>query len=256
MAMRRARFSGPSYDTLAEGTVRSTISFVAQTFRNQGVSNPTKDEDGELGRLLQRQFRAYRNADPKPKQQKALPLVVIKEMAKNQTTESARAISQLGIGAFFYAMRSCEYLKVQQAEKRRTDILRLRNFRFFTDGIEMSHDHPLLEYCDCVSITFEWQKKDERDDTVTQLTTGDPLICPRQWATLVSRIRSYPGATDDTPVSAVWRNGRIEHITSKEFVEALRAAVVAIGEDKLGFKKEDIGCHSIRSGGADRKSVV
>ncbi len=171
-------------------------------------------------------------------------------MAKNQTTESARAISQLGIGAFFYAMRSCEYLKVQQAEKRRTDILRLRNFRFFTDGIEMSHDHPLLEYCDCVSITFEWQKKDERDDTVTQLTTGDPLLCPRQWATLVSRIRSYPGATDDTPVSAVWRNGRIEHITSKEFVEALRAAVVAIGEDKLGFKKEDIGCHSIRSGGA------
>ena len=132
MAMRRARFSGPSYDTLAEGTVRSTISFVAQTFRNQGVSNLTKDKDGELGRLLQRQFRAYRNADPKPKQQKALPLVVIKEMAKNQTTESARAISQFGIGAFFYAMRSCEYLKVQQAEKRRTYILRLRNFFAFS----------------------------------------------------------------------------------------------------------------------------
>ena len=85
----------------------------------------------KLGRLLQRQFRAYRNADPKPKQQKALSLVVIKEMAKNQTTASSREISQLGIGAFFYAMRSCKYLKVQQAEKRCTDIFATQKLSLF-----------------------------------------------------------------------------------------------------------------------------
>ena len=33
-------------------------------------------------------------------------------------------------------------------------------------------------------------------------------------------------------------------------VKALQAAVVSIGEEKLGFKKEDIGTHSIRSGAA------
>ena len=66
----------------------------------------------------------------------------------------------------------------------------------------------------------------------------------------MKRIINYPGATDDTPVSAVWRNNKIEHITSAEMVAALRDAVVAIGEDLLGFKKEQVGTHSIRSGAA------
>eukprot|EP00957_Ditylum_brightwellii_P166469 12671483-Ditylum_brightwellii.AAC.1 len=33
-------------------------------------------------------------------------------------------------------------------------------------------------------------------------------------------------------------------------INALRDAVVAIGEDILGFKKESVGTHSIRSGSA------
>ena len=113
-----------------------------------------------------------------------------------------RAISQLVIGAFFFAMRSCEYLLVPQSEKRRIDILRLKNIRFFTEGIETSHDSPDLEFADCVLITFEFQKKDERNDTVTQIYSEDDLLCPvRSWAAVVRRIRSYSGANDDTPVS-------------------------------------------------------
>ena len=49
MAMRGGRFSGPSYDTLAEGTIRDAVSYVASTFRENDRSNPTKDEDGKLG---------------------------------------------------------------------------------------------------------------------------------------------------------------------------------------------------------------
>ena len=63
-------------------------------------------------------------------------------------------------------------------------------------------------------------------------------------------ILGYAGANADTPVSAVWRNGRIEQVTSKDMVNALRAAVAAIGEEKLGISKEDVGTHSIRSGAA------
>ena len=75
---------------------------------------------------------------------------------------------------FFFAMRSCEYLSVSQAEKRRTDIIRLRNIRFFRAGVEMSHNNPSLTSADSVSITFEWQKKDERSETVT--LTFQPII--------------------------------------------------------------------------------
>jgi hypothetical protein len=66
----------------------------------------------------------------------------------------------------------------------------------------------------------------------------------------VKRIRGYEGTTDDTPVSAVWRNDRIEHITSSAMIVALDAAVRAVGYDRLGIKKGEIGTHSIRSGAA------
>ena len=66
----------------------------------------------------------------------------------------------------------------------------------------------------------------------------------------MKRIRKYPGSTGDTPVLAVWKNHKIEHVTSAEMVAALRDAVRAIGEDKLGFKAEQIGTHYQRSGAA------
>ena len=81
------------------------------------------------------------------------------EIAKLQLTETQRAISQLTIGAFYFAMRSCEYVKVPQALKHRTDILRLRNVAFLRKGRILPHSSPNLEYADCVIITFEFQKK-------------------------------------------------------------------------------------------------
>jgi hypothetical protein len=53
-----ADFLGEKYKTLAEGTVRNTISHVVQTFWEKGQPNPTKDTDHELSILLSRQFRA------------------------------------------------------------------------------------------------------------------------------------------------------------------------------------------------------
>jgi len=103
---------------------------------------------------------------------------VFRELAKMGITETQKATSQLATGAFFFACRSCEYLKVPQAEKRRTDILRLRNLRFFRNGRLMKLNSPFLEYADCVSITFDWQKKDERMDTVTQMYPKDLILCP------------------------------------------------------------------------------
>ena len=64
MAMSVGPFSGPAYDTLAEVTIRGAISFVTLSFSENNRTNPIKNEDDELGRLLSRQFRAFRNNDP------------------------------------------------------------------------------------------------------------------------------------------------------------------------------------------------
>ena len=88
-------------------------------------------------------------------------------------------------------------------------------------------------------------------DTVTQMASKDMVLCPvRQWASVVKRITSYAGATADTPVSAVWRHGKLDNITATEMANALKAAIVEVGEEKLGIKKEEVGTHSIRSGAA------
>jgi hypothetical protein len=89
-----------------------------------------------------------------------------------------QAIGQLTTLAIFFAMRSCKYLKVTQAEKQRTKILRLRNLRFFKNGKLVEHDDPHLEFSDCISITFKMQKKDKKNDTITQMASGDVNMCP------------------------------------------------------------------------------
>ena len=131
MTLREGRFSRQPHGTLAESTVRGAVSHVSSTFRENDRNNPTKDEDGELGRLLSRQYRSFRNGDPNPVQQKAIPVSVITQVAKKCVTEKQKATGQLAVGSFFYACRSCEYLLVPQSEKRRTDVLRLRGIRFF-----------------------------------------------------------------------------------------------------------------------------
>ena len=49
MALREGRFSGPRYDSLAEGTIRGSLTYVAASFRDCGRPKPTKDDDGKLG---------------------------------------------------------------------------------------------------------------------------------------------------------------------------------------------------------------
>ena len=250
VAMREGRFSG-DYGTLAEGTVRGSISYVVSSFRENGRPNPTKDEDMELGFLLHRLFRTFKSEDPKVEHQKAVPLSVISELWKRQNTETEKALAQLTVAAYFFACRSCEYLKVPQDEKRRTEILKLRNIRFFKDGRQVHAPSPNLHLSDSVSLTFEMQKNQEKSDTVTHGRTDHEFLCPvKQWAAVVNRIWGYPGTTIDTPVSAVWRYDRIEHLTSQILINTLRDAVVAVGEDSLGFKAHEVGTHSIRSGAA------
>ena len=166
-------------------------------------------------------------------------------------TEKQRAIGQLAVGAFFFACRSCEYLKVPQAEKKRTDILRVRCIRFLKDGKILNHKDKDLERADSVCITFEKQKKDEKFDTVTQQSTNDLVLCPvRSWAAIIKRLWGYPGTNEDTPVSTVMINGRIDHITSKMMVNALENGVVSVGREKVNIFEGELGTHSIRSGAA------
>jgi hypothetical protein len=62
--------------------------------------------------------------------------------------------------------------------KRHTKILCVRNVRFFLGNKELAHIDPPLGLADTVTITIEYQKRDEHDESITQQLTRYPLLCP------------------------------------------------------------------------------
>jgi hypothetical protein len=81
------------------------------------------------------------------------------------------------------------------------------------------------------------------------MSLGDVNMCPvRMGAAIIRRLRSYEGTNDNTPISAFWQFNRINHVTSKQVITAMKDTIQAIVEDVLSIKKEEIGMHLIRSG--------
>ena len=108
-------------------------------------------------------------------------------------------MGQLVRVGFIYAMRSREHVKVP-----RMKLLVLCNIRFIIDGKVIDHNDCRLECADCVAITFEMQKKEEKNDTVHHKKTGNHIMCPlRAAAELVRCSQSYQNTNDKTPISAV-----------------------------------------------------
>ena len=82
------------------------------------------------------------------------------------------AITWLLIGALFFAMRSCEYLKTCTIEEsKRTKMIRLKSIKFRFKGKIIHHSSKFLPAADIVMITFEFQKNDWRTQTVHMFKT-------------------------------------------------------------------------------------
>jgi hypothetical protein len=172
-------------------------------------------------------------------------------MHKTATSILEQTIANLDTGAIFFAMRSCEYNKVPKQEQRRTKLLCIRNFRFFKSNKEISISSKLIREADCVSITFESQKNDEKNETVTQQRSNDDILCPvKSWASTIQRIRSYPSSTRNTPINIIQINNKTYNISSKDNINFIRKTVKTMDKSILGFSADEVGTHSLRSGGA------
>ena len=248
-ALRDGRFYKNKQSVKAE-TIRAAIDSVAQTYRMANRPDPRLDQDGRPSFLLLRQLRGYKKFDPPSKQQAALTGTILRELNNLALTRLEKVMCELFTGAFFFAMRSCEYLKV--SGKRRTKIIELGNIRFFKGRRELTHSDKNLRKADSVSITFELQKRDTKSDTITQYKSNDKRLCPVIiWANIVQRIRSYPSSSNKSTVNTyVDELGNSYQITGPQLLKQLRRATTAIGHESLGFHACDIGLHSARSGAA------
>jgi hypothetical protein len=201
-----------------------------------------------------------KNNDPGEKPQKALPVCVYREIYKKAKSPLSPTpditIAWLQVLAFFFCMRSCEYSDVKG--ERRTKTVRVKNIRFFSHTRLLSNDSPEIFNATSVSITFEWQKRDIRDDTITHQKSsdsiGDKIMCPvRAAAELISSLykSGIPSSkVPDLQINTVIHNGALYTIPSSMILERIRSAVRSLGVNKLGFTEEEVGTHSNRSGGA------
>jgi hypothetical protein len=250
-SIREGRFGSQPPKLLKADSVRATLDCVAQTYRLANRADPRLDADGKLAFLLQPQLRGYRSIDPGEKPQVAITGSVLRKFYQLALSEIDKALCQLFIGAFFFAMRSCENVKVQGVQK--TKLLESKNIRFFRGNLLIPHSSSSLSSADCVSITFDFHKRDTKNDTISQQSSGDKILCPvKVWASIVQRIWSYKNTTQSTTIITFQFAGttKIHTFMGAELLKRLRFATTSIGSDSLGFTAKEVGLHSAPSGTA------
>jgi hypothetical protein len=249
-AIREGRFCSKKSKNIKAESVRATLDHVAQAYKLGDRPDPRLDADGKFAYILQRQLRGYSSTDEPASPQVAVTASVLREFHKLAISSMDKALCELFTGAFFFAMRSCEYLKV--SGQRKTKLLALRNIRFYKGRRLILHSDPLLHLAECVSITFEIQKKESKNDIITQFRSSDQTLCPvKIWTKIVRRISSYTGSTKDTTVNTfILPNNKFHLFSGTELLKKLRLAATSIGPDILGFTADQLGLHSARSGSA------
>ena len=110
-------------------SVRASLDCVSQAFKLADRPDPRLDRDGKFAILLQRQLRGYNTVDPPPKPQVAMTASILRKFYLTSISAFDVALCELFIGAFFFAMRSCEYVKVSGYRKQK--LLKVDNIRFF-----------------------------------------------------------------------------------------------------------------------------
>jgi hypothetical protein len=138
-------------------------------------------------------------------------------------------------------------------------LLCIRNIRFFDkNNRDISRYTTRLHQAESVTLTFKFQKRDIRNDIISQQRSydlqGKGEMCPvRAAAAIVQCISTYdipPTKLGDTQINLVRLGGMLFTIPSTIFLQKIRRVFNSLGQEKLGFTSADMGTHSNRSGGA------
>ena len=160
-----------------------------------------------------------------------------------------RCLGPLLLLAFFFAMRSCEYLQVQG--ERKTELLRGHDIRFYHNKANITTITANLHLADFICITFREQKNGVKNETITMSRTNDPILCPvLQAAAIIRRIRALPGSSSVTTINTYQSGLQLYTLSATTALHRLRLRATQLGQAKVGFTGNEIGLHSIRTSAA------
>jgi hypothetical protein len=156
-ATREGRLHSNKVRVNKSESVRATLDNVSQALKLAGRSDPRLDRDSKPAFNLQHQLRGYKSTNIPEKKQIAISGAVLREFHRLSLSTMDKACCELFIGAFFFAMRSCEYISV--SGKRKTKLLALKNICFYQGKHRLSHSDRNLHSATTIKITFKEQKR-------------------------------------------------------------------------------------------------
>ena len=163
-------------------------------------------------------------------------------------------MADLIIGAFCFAMRSCEYTIPKTLG--RTITICLGRVKFFNNQRkEINHNHPhLLQIAIHVRLLFEDQQNWEKCETRTHWKSGYDILCPvlciGQAVQCVLKFTKKPNA--DTLMCAMNISGSRSKVINQENTLVFMRIMYKTygGRSRFGFHPNEIGNRSVRSGAA------
>jgi hypothetical protein len=244
---------------MVAGTLRTAASHLAAAFRDHFQCSPFHIPNGtQLLPSLRALLRAYDNVDPAPNRQKAATPKLFRCLWKFSCTRKARAniyehTVDLVIGAYFFAMRPCEFVKTPRPGRTKRAKLGTIVFRDRSKGIVLHSDPLLLSKAEYITIVFIDQKNGNKMDHRTQHKTDHAFLCPvlRFGRAVMRIIATVPNWTTDTPLCTLRVDAENLLITSTFTKCLLRHTCYLYGGVKtFGFHPHEIGNRSLRSGAA------
>jgi hypothetical protein len=218
-----------------------------------GAKYPRKTVTGKIDFRIQRQLRSWSREDDPRTQVKPIPIQLILTIlsiayhATNISTNTAKAIGDMTVIAFYYLLRLGEYTgtATDDAAFRLQDLQLFIGDCFVDPCVTPFSD---LEAATSASLVFTNQKNSVHREVMNHAISGASHCCPvRALACRIIHLRENDAPTP--PLTSYYGHGRRRAIRCADITDALRA-VARITGDELGIRPEDISARSLRADSA------
>ena len=237
-------------------TVEKAIRHVAQARVLAGLTDPRRttgrnDLDLPFAHLL----KSYKQVDPAPRPQVALPVIAIEAATAAGLLPSADAKSQatadLIILAFFFLLRVGEYTMPAAHVRTRTTQFRACDVKFWAGQtiLPLNSDPAVLLAATSVTLTIDNQKNGQRGQTMHHQSVPGSFCPVKAAARRVSHVITTLRLPPTTALSTV-QALHLDHVRASDILSAVRKGARIANLAACGYDLSRIGAHSLRASGA------
>jgi hypothetical protein len=139
-------------------SVEKALRHVSQTLLLAGFDDPRRTYGAkELNLPFRHLLKGYKEQDPAPKPQLALPVATIEHASSyHQAPQTAltRATADLITIGFFFLLRVGEYTMPRRNIQMRTEQFRVQDVTFWRNGLVLPNTSPLAQLISAESVTL------------------------------------------------------------------------------------------------------